>query len=501
MSRAPKVYFIGFDAMDPDLALAWAEQGQLPALAALRERAVSGPTRNPDGFYVSSIWPSFNTASTPARHGQYCWKQFDPDSYRDLDPPSDDGDALPWWRSLDRAGREVAIVDLPHTKFAPEFRGLQVHDWGTHDPMAPGLFTSPPELAAEILGRYGADPVGPCNDAPRAEARHYRELLARIARRIQVKRELAHDLMGRWGWDLFALGFGDAHCVGHQCWHLHDAGHPRHDPALASEVGDPLLAVYRDLDRALADLWSAAGSDSTLVVLLSHGMGPHYDGDHLLDEALARLERKLRHGRSLRLAERLSYLVRSTGRRPRPPIAGRVRRWPERAFRRSFRVPNNEAFAGIRINVMGREPLGRIRRGDEYDDYCEALSRELLLMRNPATGGPAFLRVERCDDLYRYGPRFDVLPDLVAEWSRDAEYQALESPTIGRVEGRYQGVRTGDHRPDGLFLAVGPGLTPKRVEKPVSVMDLGPSMAALLGVELEGVDGKPIPELLGGAID
>ena len=46
---------------------------------------------------------------------------------------------------------------------------------------------------------------------------------------------------------------------------------------------------------------------------------------------------------------------------------------------------------------MGREPLGGIRRGDEYDDYCEALSRELLELRNPATGGPAVLRVERCD--------------------------------------------------------------------------------------------------------
>jgi predicted AlkP superfamily phosphohydrolase/phosphomutase len=501
MSRAPKILLVAFDAMDPDLALPWAEQGYLPALAALRERAVWGPTRNPDGFYVGGIWPSFNTAATPARHGQYCWKQFDPGSYLDLDPPYDDGDATPWWHPLDRAGREVAIVDLPRTIFAPEFRGLQVHDWGTHDPLAPGLLTSPPELAAEVLGRYGADPVGVCNDAPRAEARHYREFLARIARRIAVKRELARDLMARWGWDLFAMGFGDAHCVAHQCWHLHDAKHARHDPELAREIGDPLLEVYRGLDLALAQLCAAAGSEATLIVLLSHGVGPHYDGDHLLDEALARLEKKLRYGRSLTLAERASYLVRSGGHRAARPIAGRLRRWPARAFRRSFRVPNNEAFAGIRINLVGREPHGRIRQGEEYDTYCEALSRELLLMRNPATGGPAFLRVERCDDLYRDGGRLRLLPDLLAEWTRDAEFQALESPTIGRVEGRYRGVRTGDHRPHGLYLATGPELTPKRVEKPVLVMDFGPTIAARLGVELGDVDGEPIPELLAGAID
>ena len=269
---------------------------------------------------MGGLWPSFNTASTPARHGQYCWKQFDPASYLDRDPPYDDGDAAPWWHGLDRAGLEVAIVDLPRTIFAPEFRGLQVHDWGTHDPLAPGFLTSPPELAAEILERYGSDPVGVCNRAPRSEARHYRELLARLSRRTTLKRELARDLMARWGWDLFALGFGDAHCIGHQCWHLHDATHAQHDPALACEIGDPLLQVYRGLDQALADLSAAAGPEATLILLLSHGVGPHYDGDHLIDEALARIDKTLRHGRSLTLAERASYLVRAGGReRPRSP--------------------------------------------------------------------------------------------------------------------------------------------------------------------------------------
>jgi predicted AlkP superfamily phosphohydrolase/phosphomutase len=315
-----------------------------------------------------------------------------------------------------------------------------------------------------------------------------------------VKREMARDLLARWGWDLFAVGFGDAHCVAHQLWHLHDAEHPRHDLALAREIGDPLLQVYRGLDQAIADLRAAAGPETVVIVLLSHGAGPHYDGDHLIDEALARIEKKLRHGRSLTLAERVSYLVRA-GHRDRRPIAGRLRRWPERAFRRSFRVPNNEAVAGIRINLEGREAHGRIRPGAELDAYCEALARELLLLRNAATGGPAFRRVERCDDLYPAGSKLPLLPDLLAEWTRDAEFQALESATIGRVEGRYRGVRTGDHRPHGLFLATGPGLTPGRVANPVSVMDFGPTIAARLGVELGDVDGEPIRELLAGAID
>jgi hypothetical protein len=275
---------------------------------------------------------------------------------------------------------------------------------------------------------------------------------------------------------------------------VHDASHPRHVPALAREIGDPLLHVYRALDAAIADLIAAAGRETTLIFVLSHGVGPHYDGDHLIDAVLERIERTLRHGRSLTLAERVSYRLRTNG-RDKPPIAGRLKRWPARAFRKSFRVPNNEAFAGIRINLEGREPHGRIRPGVELEAYCAELARELLLLRNGDTGAPAFRRVERCDRLYQ-GPRLGLLPDLLAEWSRDAEIFALESPTIGRIEGRYTGVRSGDHREAGLFLAAGPGLTPKRVDPPVSVMDFGPTVAAWLGVALADVDGEPIPELL-----
>ncbi len=108
------------------------------------------------------------------------------------------------------------------------------------------------------------------------------------------------------------------------------------------------------------------------------------------------------------------------------------------------------------------------------------------------------MRVERSDRLYS-GSRLALLPDLVAEWSRASEIRALESPTIGRIEGRFEGVRTGDHRPRGLFLAAGPGLTPGRVEAPVSVMDFGPTLAGWLDVELVGVDGEPIPELFGAS--
>jgi predicted AlkP superfamily phosphohydrolase/phosphomutase len=62
--------------------------------------------------------------------------------------------------------------------------------------------------------------------------------------------------------------------------------------------------------------------------------------------------------------------------------------------------------------------------------------------------------------------------------------------------GRARGVRTGDHKPDGLLLAAGHGIRPGRLARSIPVMDLAPTMAALLGVQLRHVDGVPIEALL-----
>src|SRR5207247_3964375 len=55
-------------------------------------------------------------------------------------------------------------------------------------------------------------------------------------------------------------------------------------------LGDALEDVYVALDESLAELLAAFDGSSRVMVLLSHGIGPHYDGDHVLGEILARLD-------------------------------------------------------------------------------------------------------------------------------------------------------------------------------------------------------------------
>jgi predicted AlkP superfamily phosphohydrolase/phosphomutase len=79
-------------------------------------------------------------------------------------------------------------------------------------------------------------------------------------------------------------------------------------------------------------------------------------------------------------------------------------------------------------------------------------------------------------------------------WERDHPIDRVGSPKIGELTFRHRGNRTGDHRPDSVFLAKGPGVSRGRVEG-VSILDFATTVGSLLGVPLPDTDGAPIAAL------
>jgi predicted AlkP superfamily phosphohydrolase/phosphomutase len=141
------------------------------------------------------------------------------------------------------------------------------------------------------------------------------------------------------------------------------------------------------------------------------------------------------------------------------------------------------------------------------DALCAELERELLDIRDLHTGKPVVAAVVRTRDLYE-GEYLDRLPDLLVEWNPDLPLGTaaagkpgsgrvrIGSDTIGVIEGENRYCRTGEHRPEGTFVAVGGGIKPGKVTRTVSVMDFAPTITGMLGVEMPDVDGQAIQELL-----
>ena len=107
-------------------------------------------------------------------------------------------------------------------------------------------------------------------------------------RRVEAKGDCCAELLASKDWDLFVTVFADSHCIGHQCWHLHDPEHRDHDPAIRAELGDPMKAVYRAIDRQIGRLLAQLDGAAWVIFLTGPGMGPICSGNHKNGSAHAR---------------------------------------------------------------------------------------------------------------------------------------------------------------------------------------------------------------------
>ncbi len=526
-----KVVLLGFDACDINLVQRFARTGKLPNFHRILEGWNSAEVTNPHGFFVGALWTSFFTARNAALLGYHCWDTITQNYERRLTSPAEIV-AARFWDRLGDSGRKAAVLDVPHSRAAEDSSVLEITEYGCHDRHF-GLRSSRRGLLGEIDRRFGRHPVFTLD--PFAE-RHFaaddwvhragmlrtpeeESLLQRgLHIGLERKQALSQWIYREGDWDLFVSIFGESHAIGHQSWYLHDPSHPRHDAALARSLGDPLEQVYSALDRALGDFLATVGEEATFFVLLSHGMQAHYDGTYILEPALTRIDSFYRSGMTgslpgqvvkaswLKLSGRsrstlaapLTAVLRREKRLRAPPAYYEMDIGPaQRARQRFYMSPNNSVFGGVRINLSGREVAGLVQPGREFDDLCEGLKRDLQALINVDTGEPVVRAVERTDAHYRREP-LDELPDLLIDWNHDALVETVWSPKTGMIHAPYWHWRTGDHRPDGFLLVKGAGLPTGANLGQVENRDIGPTICAMLGVELAGVEGRPIPALLNG---
>ncbi len=497
---SPRVFFFGIDCAAPDLITRWSGEGLLPNFRSLFERGTSARAALPPLLGSGTMWTSIYTGTTPGTHGRYFYRQFDPRTYKAEDFRPTDVKATPFWSQLAGKGVVPIVIDFPVAPVCEGLPGVQIRDWGTCDPPYPDARTWPRELAGSITAEFGVDPVEPC-DAPDRTAEQFQDFRDRMLRRIETKTDLILRFLERPDWDLYLAVYADGHCVGHNCWHLHDPGHPRHDPEYRRLHGDPVQDVYRALDRALGRILERLPADTTVFTYTGTGFGPDHTANHLLDELLRRMDDTPPTPR-IRALDALKKVYRACVakelRLRLTPLADRVEEgasWRERRARRFFAVPHNDIGGAIRINVRGREAGGVVAPGDEFERCCRELTQRLLELVNLETGRPAVERVVRTAEVYP-GVNQGLLPDLLVGWSREARLERLGSARTGTVEGAHGTSRTGDHVSDGLLLVRGPGIPAgHRLTDLVAVEDLAPTIAAVLGKTLTGIDGKPVGEL------
>jgi predicted AlkP superfamily phosphohydrolase/phosphomutase len=416
----------------------------------------------------------------------------------------------PFWKFLDDAGKRCVVMDAFMNYPLEGFRGIQILEFGTWTWFSEPLAT-PDGVWKEIVSKFGYYPVPEHSKVLSMPEPHgfRKQLLEGVALKARVTR----SLMLEKPWDMFFVTFSEPHPAGHYLWHLADPLYPTHPKINMAGLKDAVRDVYVAVDTAIGEIIRDLDDSVTIVVTSGDGMGPNYAGCHLISEVLTKLG--LYYGAGIGPTQspmgtegKSSLLRKSFVSVVRNRIPLRVRRTISHCMPRylqhrlsmkwananidwsrtkAFCIPNaNEAY--IRLNVAGREPQGIVAKGAAYSELISELQEHLRALVNPRSGCAAARQVV-CNDEVFPGPRRDDLPDIVVNWDIDAKVLSeLQSDRCGMIKGQAAGHEmtpyyTGNHKPTAFVLARGPRIAENQIFSEGHVVDIAPTILAILGVD------------------
>jgi predicted AlkP superfamily phosphohydrolase/phosphomutase len=436
----PRVFVLGLDGTPCSYLRAETAAGRLPNLAALFREGGPVPMRSSLPSVSSTAWTTFCTGRDPGGHGVFGFTDLRPDSHDLFFPNSGDVAAPAIWDLLARTGRRSVALNIPGTYPARPVQGALVAGF-----VAPSIERAvhPPALLPRLrtLGyRIDLD-----TRAARESFEWLEEdLFATLDRRVAALRMLLTDV----DWDLFVAVFTETDRLYHFLWNAMEAGEPR--------VVDLFHRFHHELDRLVGWLMNALPAGTHLVSLSDHGFA----------------------------AERAAVYV-NAWLRERGYLAFEV----DRPVGLSTISPASTVFSldpgRLYVNRAGRRPRGGVGP-DQVPAVLERLLADLADLRDPSTGELAYTAAVVREDAY-HGARAPLGPDVIL--TLKPGYDLKASVKAGQVFGQPEQGLGGMHADDDAYLYVG-GAAMR--EGPHGLEDLAPTIADLLGVELDGLQGRSV---------
>jgi predicted AlkP superfamily phosphohydrolase/phosphomutase len=147
----------------------------------------------------------------------------------------------------------------------------------------------------------------------------------------------------------------------------------------------------------------------------------------------------------------------------------------------------------VRLNLRGRERDGIVAEADA-GELLTVIADGLATFCDP-DGRLAVARIDRVAERYD-GARAGQLPDLVVQWSERpaTTLTGLHSARFGDVLRRGTGSgRSGNHTAGDAWAVVVPGVSaPRAPTRPPRLADVARTIAAVCGVDGEGLAGEPL---------
>jgi predicted AlkP superfamily phosphohydrolase/phosphomutase len=342
------------------------------------------------------------------------------------------------------------------------------------DPRRPPIpISQPPAYSAQVARRIGLyKTLGWPEDtwALNEEKIDEKTFLEDLHETFNRQREIVFDALRQTDPELFVTVFQSTDKIQHMFWRLIDPQHPMYNRRLADQYGGEIERVYLRADSLAGDFLARARRDGgTVIVLSDHGFSSF---------------RKAVNINTWLVRNGFMTLTKMDPVRDRnlEDLFGRGTFWPnvDWSKTRAYAL----ALGQIYVNVKGREKLGAVAPGAEYEAVRNELIAKFSALRDPETGEPVVRRMFKREEIFK-GPYFDEAPDLVVGFHEG--YRVSWQTSLGGIPPEI--LEPNERRWSADHCSVDPELVPgvffcnRPVESATArIEDIAPTVLGRLGI-------------------
>lgn len=507
-----KVFVLGIDGATYSVISPLINQGKLPNFQKLISRGVHGVLHSTIPSLSAPAWVAFMTGRNPGHYATYHFRKINIKEYQNIHSQdlinSSSFSGTTFFDYLGELGYTVGVVTVPVTYPPWKVNGFLVSGYPCPDPADNPNYTFPQFLSREILENLNWTEKEHAGSISKGELRGASDPgdildggLAMMSRRTHYTLKL----MKQFNSDVTVLVWGEIDRAQHKIWKYHDPDHVLHPSD--GKYKSYLERLYCHADNLLGTIVSNLSPDTNLFILSDHGFGPKQGSYFHVNAWLemhgymkARLKSKLLNNpllNSLKGPIRSFVMKRNVSTRKK--IRDAKGRFTVGAidFEQTlvYRFPVDEQTEGIVINLKGRQQSGTVT-GERYETLRTELIDRLKEFKDPRNGKYVIKRCVRREDIYA-GEKMMDAPDIICTL-HEGYYigSRVEGDLITPIPEAHIDSMSGNHRPEGIFLASGPGIREGTSFEKADIIDVAPSLIYALGERIpESIEGKVITSI------
>ncbi len=473
---------LGLDGAAFSIMDALVADGQMPSFGKLMQDGVRAELLSTPHPLTPPAWTTLMTGRQPGSHGifDFIWAEereeniyFTLNNFRDIK-------AETIWSIVNRQGGRVTTLNFPFMSPVPKLNGTVI----------PGLVSwrhlrrniHPPEMFEKLKSLPGFHAKDVAWDFEREKQatktippEEYADWVEFHRRRESNWYQIFNFVRREAPAELTAILLDGIDKLQHVCWRQLDSMYA--DSWCGDfdrEVRASVLGFFRELDEFIGQLLQAVGDQARIFIASDHGFGP--------TEKVFRVNRWL--------AENGYLTWRSTDdldEHERAKIEKLINgHFVHLDWDRTTAYAQSSATNGIHIRVASAPGESGVPL-EEYESFRDQLAEQLLQIRDPETGQQIVTKVLKREEVFP-GAHNQRCPDLTLILFDYGFISTLnQAPVIYTRPGL-----AGTHRPEGIFLAHGPGIPRGEVLPQQSILDVAPTLLHSLGL--------PIPVDFEGAV-